>query len=121
MDVELLAPQLLAWPNQRREDLLDELRAWVEMESPSLDKARVDAFGGVVAAAFARQGARVQTQAVPEWGDVVEAVFEPAASRKLAQSRRRSCCSAIWIPSIRQARSSTCPFASPMDACGGRA
>lgn len=80
MDVELLAPQLLAWLNQRRDDLLDELRAWVEMESPSLDKARVDAFGRVVAAAFARQGARVQTQAVPEWGDVVEAVFEPAAS-----------------------------------------
>lgn len=77
MRVEAIAPAVTDWLDARRPAMLDELRAWVEMESPTLDKQRVDAFGRVLAAAFADAGAHITTHSGGRWGDIVEAVFEP--------------------------------------------
>lgn len=48
------------------EDVLAELKMYVEMETPSQDKARIDALGDVIAARFAALGCTVEkiTQAV---------------------------------------------------------
>lgn len=78
MKVEQIAPAVTDWLNARQPAMLDELRTWVEMESPTPDKERVDAFGRVLAAAFAAEGARVTTHPGGCWGNMVEAVFEPA-------------------------------------------
>lgn len=77
MKVEQIASALTGWIEARQPAMLDELRTWIEMESPTLDKERVDAFGGMLAAAFAEAGARVTTHPGVRWGDIVEAVFEP--------------------------------------------
>ncbi len=78
MKVEQLASAVAAWLDACQPAMLDELRAWIAMESPTLDKERVDAFGRVLASAFAGAGAQVMTHSGGRWGDVVEAVFEPA-------------------------------------------
>lgn len=77
MKVEQLAADLAAWLDARQPAMLDQLRTWIGMESPTLDKERVDAFGRVLATAFADAGAQVRTHPGGRWGDIVEAVFEP--------------------------------------------
>lgn len=52
-------PQLLALLRKRQDEMVRLLGRFVRQESPSDDKAAVDAFGKVVAAEWQRRGARV--------------------------------------------------------------
>ncbi|MGH9394269.1 MAG: M20/M25/M40 family metallo-hydrolase [Terriglobales bacterium] len=48
--------QIAAWLAPRQPEMIEVLRGWVEVETPSLEPARVEALARAVAAAFARLG-----------------------------------------------------------------
>jgi len=60
---------LLTYFNERTEAMVAFLRRLVEMESPSHDKAAVDALGQVIAQEARSRGATVQVVRQERWGD----------------------------------------------------
>ena len=66
---------------QRMPATLDLLRAMVEIESPSDDKAAVDGCVAFVAGECARLGGRVRLHRRREFGDLLEARFGPQRSK----------------------------------------
>jgi glutamate carboxypeptidase len=58
------------------------LRKFVECESPSHDKARVDAFGELVAEAFANLGGVVRQHRQARYGNLLQVDFKGASVRK---------------------------------------
>jgi glutamate carboxypeptidase len=69
--------EMLAALRKREGEMADLLRAFVECESPSHDKAAVDRFGAMVAKEWRKRGARVSTIAQAERGDHVRAEIAP--------------------------------------------
>lgn len=61
----------------------DLLRRFVETESPSHDKARVDAFGKIVAAEFAKLGGAERLHKQKSYGDVLQIDFKGAAGKPI--------------------------------------
>src|SRR5580658_2262991 len=68
---------LLAGARRKQAGLLDLLRRLVEAESPSDNKAAVDACGALAAAYAKALGGRVKLHRQKGFGDVVEARFGP--------------------------------------------
>jgi glutamate carboxypeptidase len=62
--------------------IVEKLRALVEVESPSDDKAGVDAAGALVAGWAAELGGRSRLHPQKQFGDVLELRFGPARSRR---------------------------------------
>src|SRR5215475_14270418 len=58
--------------------MVELLRAFVECESPSADKAAVDRFGEMVAAEWRKRGAAVEILAQSERGNHVRAEISPS-------------------------------------------
>ena len=71
-------PEILRTVRASEGRLLQRLRALVEVESPSEDKAGVDRAGELVADWAVRLGARVKRHWQREFGDVLEVRFGPA-------------------------------------------
>src|SRR4051795_4435304 len=71
------AGALLASAETYREEMLAFIRALVETESPSLEKAAVDRCGVLLAETLSRAGARVRVHKRSEAGDIIQAVFVP--------------------------------------------
>lgn len=61
----------------------DLLRRFVETESPSHDKARVDAFGKIVAAEFARIGGVEKLHRQKTYGDVLQIDFKAGTGKPI--------------------------------------
>ena len=78
--------------NQQSEQLIDKigtscdwqtlLREFVECESPSHDKALVDAFGARVAAEFEKLGGRIEWSPKPDAGNVLQVDFAGTGRKK---------------------------------------
>lgn len=62
---------VFAYMEQHKEQILDDIRTVVAIESPSLDKAAVDAMGAKFAELFAGAGAQVETLPREERGDIL--------------------------------------------------
>lgn len=77
---------LLAGARRKESALLDLTRQLVRTESPSDDKAAVDACGALVAAHAKALGGRVKLHRQREYGNVLEARFGPRS--KTAAARR---------------------------------
>jgi glutamate carboxypeptidase len=69
--------QLLEALRPRENEMVELLRAFVECESPSADKAAVDRFGEILAAEWRKRGAAVEIVAVSERGNHVRAEISP--------------------------------------------
>ncbi|MFZ0214141.1 MAG: M20 family metallopeptidase [Candidatus Acidiferrales bacterium] len=65
--------ELLGWLREHEQPIVRLLKRMVEMESPSDDKAAVDAFGAMVAGEWKRRGARVRLLRQRERGNHVRA------------------------------------------------
>jgi glutamate carboxypeptidase len=67
--------------DRRRPQMIELLQHWVEIESPSLDKSRVDAFGAVVAEEFRRAGGDVHV--IPDgcFGEHLKILFGATEER----------------------------------------
>lgn len=70
---------LFAWVDAHREEMLAFLRRVVELESPTEDKAAVDAVGAVFEEAYRRLGCDVRHEPQERYGDHVIAETPPAA------------------------------------------
>jgi glutamate carboxypeptidase len=68
---------LVEWLRKRESAMARLLGKFVRAESPSLDKAAVDHFGGIVAAEWRRRGARVTLLRQRERGDHIRADWNP--------------------------------------------
>lgn len=75
MDANSSSGALLQWLEQRREEMVERVRALVEHESPSTDKAAVDALARKVAEEFERLGGTVKLHAQREQGACVQVDF----------------------------------------------
>jgi glutamate carboxypeptidase len=62
---------VLAWVDEHRDEMVAFLRRVVEMESPSEDKAAVDAVGAVFGEAYRRIGCLTRTEPQVRYGDHV--------------------------------------------------
>src|ERR1035438_972452 len=72
---------LLAGARRKQAALLDLLRRLVQVESPSDDKAAVDACVALAAAQAKALGGRVKLHRQRGFGDVLEARFGPKSSK----------------------------------------
>jgi glutamate carboxypeptidase len=72
---------LVEWLRKREGAMARLLGRFVRAESPSLDKAAVDHFGGIVAAEWRRRGARVTLLRQRERGDHIRADWNPRGIR----------------------------------------
>ena len=72
---------LVEWLRKRESAMARLLGKFVRAESPSLDKAAVDHFGGIVAAEWRRRGARVTLLRQRERGDHIRADWNPRGIR----------------------------------------
>jgi glutamate carboxypeptidase len=77
---------LLSGARRKQPALLQLLRRLVESESPSNDKAAVDACAAVAASHARALGARIKLHRQREFGNVLEARFGPRASRSKSPS-----------------------------------
>ena len=77
---EILTLQKLA--RQKQQELLNFLRAMVEIESPSDNKAAVDRCVGFVAERCAALGGKVRRHRQKAFGDLLETRFGPAKSKQ---------------------------------------
>lgn len=66
----------LAYFQDRRDQIVSTIRELVEIESPSDNKAAVDALSDVVAAKFAALGAKVQIHPAQNFGNHLQADFD---------------------------------------------
>jgi glutamate carboxypeptidase len=73
---------LLAGARRKEQGLLALIQNLVRAESPSDDKAGVDACGAVVAAHIRALGGRIKLHRQREFGDVIEARFGPKRSNE---------------------------------------
>jgi glutamate carboxypeptidase len=73
---------LLKWLEERRGEMVAQIRTLVEHESPSTDKHAVDALAAVVAGEFERIGGRVTLHRQREHGACVQVDFKVAAKVK---------------------------------------
>lgn len=85
-DFSISMRALLAGARRKESALLDLTRQLVRAESPSDDKAAVDACGALVAAHAKALGGRVKLHRQREYGNVLEARFGPRS--KTAAARR---------------------------------
>jgi glutamate carboxypeptidase len=106
---------LLAGARRKEAALLDLTQTLVRAESPSDDKAAVDACGALAINHARTLGGRVKLHRQPAHGNVIERISvpapvprDPSPSFSLVTSTR----------SGRSARSNPCPAASPTAACG---
>jgi glutamate carboxypeptidase len=76
---------MLAALRARKGEMVELLRAFVECESPSHDKAAVDRFGAMVAEEWRKRGATVSAMAQSERGDHVRAEIAPEDGRTVRQ------------------------------------
>jgi glutamate carboxypeptidase len=76
---------LLEWLRPRETAMARLLGQFARAESPSLDKAAVDRFGGMVAAEWRRRGARVTLLRQRQRGDHVRAEWNPSGQRARGQ------------------------------------
>ena len=60
---------ILAYLTDRQSAMVETLRAWVNHDSPTFNKAAVDQMGQTIAAAFAETGAQIEVHPQPELGD----------------------------------------------------
>jgi glutamate carboxypeptidase len=67
---------------ERKPEMVETLRALVELESPSNNKAAVDRLGQHLAAVFERAGASVKFHRTANYGDHLQADFPGDESRK---------------------------------------
>jgi glutamate carboxypeptidase len=81
------AGALLASAETYREEMLAFIRALVETESPSLEKAAVDRCGVLLAETLSRAGARVRVHKRTEAGDIIQADFAPAVKSSWAKDK----------------------------------
>ena len=72
---------LVEWLRKRESAMARLLGKFVRAESPSLDKAALDHFGGIVAAEWRRRGARVTLLRQRERGDHIRADWNPRGIR----------------------------------------
>src|SRR5579884_1690175 len=105
----------LAHARARQEQLLSDLKAIVEMESPSSDKGALDHLAEFLASRLEHYGGHAQIHSAAETG----ITFRPISP----ESRIRSpcCCWVTSIPFGTSAHSSRCRFASAMGASGALA
>jgi hypothetical protein len=90
------------------EDMLRGLRPWIECESPTWDARAVNRMMRLAARDLAVMGARIEPIAGRMgFGDCLRATFPHPAPASRASSS-----SAISTPSIRSARSTSCPSAA---------
>jgi glutamate carboxypeptidase len=82
---EKLPPKLLAALRPHEKKMVELLKAFVECESPSHDKAAVDRFGTMVAAQWRERGASVQVLKQKVTGNHVRAEISPAKGRASGQ------------------------------------
>jgi glutamate carboxypeptidase len=52
--------ETLAWFETKKRQMIQDLRSWVEVESPTSDKSAVDRFGKIVASHFAKIGMSIE-------------------------------------------------------------
>src|SRR4051794_12488853 len=83
------AGALLASAETYREEMLAFIRALVETESPSLEKAAVDRCGVLLAETISRAGARVRVHKRSEAGDIIQADFVPAVKSSRAKDKAK--------------------------------
>jgi glutamate carboxypeptidase len=76
------AGEILAWLENRREEMVERVRGLVEHESPSTDKGAVDELAGNVGAELERIGGRVMLHPQREFGACVQADFAGATKGK---------------------------------------
>jgi glutamate carboxypeptidase len=76
------AGEILAWLENRREEMVERVRGLVEHESPSTDKGAVDELAGNVGAELERIGGRVMLHPQREFGACVQADFAGAIKGK---------------------------------------
>ena len=90
-----------------RKTILDGIRRWVEIETPTEAPEQVNRLATLVA-----EGYRDLPATIERIADVTAAAIIWWRARHGARMRRASWCSAISIPCIRSASSSGCRFAS---------
>jgi glutamate carboxypeptidase len=78
------APRLLAYFEARRDEMLAAIEQLVTQETPSSDKARLDAFAAVLGQRFQAAGAAVEILPNAERGNHVRARFGPTTGEKPA-------------------------------------
>ncbi len=88
-DLPIPMRALLAGARRKQPALLDLTQRLVRVESPSDDKAAVDACVAIVAAYAKGSGGRVRIHRHREYGDVFEARFGPKAANSKAGSSER--------------------------------
>lgn len=76
------AAERLAYFQARRDQIISTIRELVEIESPSDNKAAVDALSDVVAARFAALGATVKIHAAATFGNHLQADFNANSKTK---------------------------------------
>lgn len=74
--------ELLATIGKRRPEIVELIRRLVELESPSHNKAAVDALGDFLATTFAGIGGRVRRHQSRDFGGHIQADFPGAQGRK---------------------------------------
>ena len=109
-------PRLAEYLKPGCDAMLESLERLVELESPSRDKAALDAPGSVIASRFeALGGSTSSVWRIAAGGDHLLAPIRP---RRRRQAHRRWC-SAITTPSGRSARSPRCRSGSRTAARSG--
>ena len=91
--------------------LVQTIREFVEIESPSDNKLAADRMGALLAARFEGAGGRRRFIAPRILATTFKSIFP--GTRK----RNRSCCWGISTPSIRSGRLRTCPAAWSRTGC----
>ena len=126
-DLPIPMRALLAGARRKEPALLDLTRQLVPAESPSGDKAAVDACVALAAAQAKALGGRVKLHRQLAFGDLLEARFGPKSQSGVTVPttiEARSAAfffSAIWIRFGRGARSRPCPAGWLKAGCGGPA
>src|SRR3954466_7090566 len=80
----------LAYFNQRRKQIVADIRELVEVESPSDNKAAVDRIGVIVARKFAAIGGNVRFHRMREFGNHLQVDFPGPSSRTQRSAGRTS-------------------------------
>jgi glutamate carboxypeptidase len=107
IDLPVPMRALLAGARRKQAALLDLTQRLVRAESPSDDKAAVNACVALAAAQAKALGGHVKLHRQKSFGDLLEARFGPKS--KAGPCWDASCCSAIWTPFGRWGRSKTMP------------
>ncbi len=92
----------LRYFEERKDEIIQTVRQLVEIESPTDNKEAVDRLGSLLAGRFEGLGGHAKFHRAQDFGDHLQVDF---AGQRAAS---RSCCWAIWTPSILSARSAPC-------------